>query len=80
LAVCEEFDGNHIGFLVFDEPGQQQMKDVDLSTLLSWVANNIESPLQVIISTSEDRYRVREALKGSEASLREFDNYVLQPI
>lgn len=80
LIVCRDLGGNHIGFLVFDEPGQQQMKEVDLSTMLQWVARNVSDKMQVNISTSENRDRVRSALGGSLATLREFEGYVLKPI
>lgn len=80
LIVCRDLGGNHIGFLVFDEPGQQQMKEVDLSKMLQWVAKNVSDKMQVNISTSENRDRVRSALGGSFATLREFEGYVLKPI
>jgi len=66
--------------LIFDEPGQQQMKEVDLSAMLQWVARNVSDRMQVNISTSEQRDRVRSALDGSVATLREFEGYVLKPI
>ncbi|WP_417724369.1 hypothetical protein [Salipiger sp.] len=80
LIVCRDFGGNHIGFLVFDEPGQQQMKEVDLSSMLQWVAKNIFNKMQVNISTSENRDRVRSALIGTPSTLREFEGYVLRPV
>ena len=80
LIVCRDLGGNHIGFLIFDEPGQQQMKEVDLSAMLQWVARNVSDRMQVNISTSEQRDRVRSALDGSVATLREFEGYVLKPI
>ncbi|MCA0939333.1 AAA family ATPase [Salipiger pacificus] len=80
LTVCRDLGGNHIGFLVFDEPGQQQMKDVDLSNMLEWAAKNVSSAMQVNITTSDDRTRVRNALEGTQAKLREFDDYILKVI
>lgn len=70
----------HMGFVVFDEPGQQQMKDVDLSTLLKWGSSSVKKQHQLIISTSENRERVEGALAGSDAMLHLFDGYLLRPI
>ena len=70
----------HMGFLLFDEPGQQKMKDVDLSTLLEWGGKNVDEQHQMVISTSENRKRVEDALRGTGATMHQFEGYLLQPI
>ena len=79
MQVAQKYDVNHWGFLVFDEPGQQQMKDVDLHSMLSWAANSVTDNFQVIVTTSEKRERVRSAVEGSEVTLHEIDGFVLKP-
>ena len=80
LALSEIFKTNHLGLVIFDEPGQQQMKDVDLSTFLSWASDNIGSSRQMIVSTSETLERIRGTLDGSRAKILPFEGFILKPL
>ena len=80
IRLSEEFETNHLGIVVFDEPGQQQMKDVDLSTFLDWTAREIGPGRQVIVSTSKDLGRVAGALEQTGWNVQEYDGFMLAPL
>lgn len=80
LALSLKRHTHHLGLVVFDEPGQQQMKEVDLASFLGWSAEHVGDARQVIVTTSEVRERVRGAVEGFRANLLEFDSFILQPI
>ena len=79
LALAQNHDLNHWGFLVFDEPGQQQMKEVDLHSMLKWASQSVGENFQVIVTTSEKREQVRDAIKDSSVTLHEVDGFILKP-
>ncbi|MEL7738784.1 hypothetical protein AAG614_10410 [Citromicrobium bathyomarinum] len=80
LQLAQRFDLNHWGFLVFDEPGQQQMKEVDLHSMLSWASQSVRDDFQVIVTTSEKREQVRDAIADAKVTLHEVDGFILKPI
>ena len=80
LEVSQRHRINHIGMLIFDEPGQQQMKDVDLSAFLAQAAESVRQTGQVVVSTSENIERVRESLKGYTATIHNYDGFMIQPV
>ncbi|RRH68141.1 AAA family ATPase [Falsigemmobacter faecalis] len=80
LELSKHVETNHIGFVVFDEPGQQQMDENDLAAFLAESARIATQKRQVLISTSEVLSRVEAALHGQNARLHTFDGYILQPL
>ena len=80
IHLSQSFESNHLGFVVFDEPGQQQMENVDLSTFLSWTSKNIGSDHQMIVSTSDTLEHVSESLEGSTATVQSFHDFILKPL
>jgi hypothetical protein len=80
LSTAQTSKLNHLGFLVFDEPGQQQMKDIDLREMLRWSAQFVKSEFQVIVTTSQQRQKVRDALANSGATVHEIDGFILKPL
>ncbi|MGA0613342.1 AAA family ATPase [Paracoccus sp. KR1-242] len=80
LELSKHVQTNHIGFAVFDEPGQQQMDENDLAAFLAESALVASKGRQVLISTSEVLSRVEAALDGREAKLHAFGGYILQPL
>ena len=80
ISLLKNYNTNHLGVVVFDEPGQQQMKDIDLSTFFKWSAKNIGLDQQMIVSTSESLDRVSGSLGDAEAHVRAFDGFILKPI
>lgn len=79
ISLSQSFETNHLGMVVFDEPGQQHMKDVDLSTFLSRASANIGSNRQMIVSTSETLERVKKSVDGAEVNIQPFDGFILKP-
>ena len=75
--LAQEFTTNHIGFVIFDEPGQQQMRDLDLA---SFFAESAKAGGQVIVTTSEKLARVEEAVEGLPATIHNFSDYILRPL
>ncbi len=75
--LAQQFATNHIGFAVFDEPGQQQMRDLDLA---SFFAQSATAGGQVIVTTSEQLQRVRKAVEGLPAQIHEFSGYILSRV
>lgn len=55
---------NHPGFLVFDEPQQQKMKEMSFAEFLKTVAQNVSKNQQVIFATSEELGRLTSMLDG----------------
>jgi len=80
LALSKEHEINNIGFSIFDEPGQQQMKDVDLYAFLNWSSKNVIEDRQVIVTTSETLAKVRDSVSEGTANIMAFDGYILQPL
>ena len=80
LEVSQRFPMNHIGMIIFDEPGQQQMREVDLASFLGRVAESVRRKGQVVVSTSEDIERVRDSLKGSTVTIHNYEGFMIQPM
>lgn len=75
--LAQQFSTNHIGFVIFDEPGQQQMRDLDLA---SFFAQSAKAGGQVIVTTSEKLPKVKGAVEGSSAQIIDFSDYILRPV
>ena len=80
LSVSQELSTHHLGMVVLDEPGQQQMRDVDLSAFLIYAARVVERDGQIVVSTSEDIGRVRESLRGTSATIHDYDGFIIRPL
>ena len=80
LEVSQRFPMNHVGMIIFDEPGQQQMREVDLASFLGRAAESVSRKGQVVVSTSEDIERVRDSLKGSAVTIHNYDGFMIQPM
>ena len=80
LEVSHRFQTNHVGMIMFDEPGQQQMKELDLGSFLSRAAESVRRTGQIVVSTSDHIERVRDSLKGSTATIHNYDGFMIQPV
>ena len=80
LRVSQELSTHHLGTVVLDEPGQQQMKDVDLSAFLIHAAKMVARDGQIVVSTSEDIGRVRESLRGTTATIHDYDGFMIRQL
>ncbi len=79
LAVLEVATprGHHPGFLIFDEPRQQDAAQVSFVALLRRAARAPQDS-QVIVATSDEEANVRQALAGQEYQYIGFAGRVLQ--
>ncbi|MEU0155501.1 hypothetical protein [Micromonospora fulviviridis] len=79
LEVSGQYNTNHPGFLVFDEPRQQSAKDVSFAALLRRASAHAASG-QVILATSEKLEPLSEMLQGLPVVMHDVAGYLLQPI
>jgi len=75
-----EFDTNHPGLLVFDEPKQQSAKDLSFEQLLERAARAGESGHQVIFATSEKDETLRRMLADVPHTYLAFEGYIIKAI
>ena len=71
---------NHPGFVIFDEPRQQETAKVSFHNLLRRSATSKKFDQQVIFATSEDRGQLAAAVKGIEHHLIPFDGPIIRRI
>ncbi|WIY83550.1 hypothetical protein [Propionimicrobium sp. PCR01-08-3] len=79
LEVGEQFDTNHPGLVVFDEPKQQSAKDLSFKALLRRASGEGASR-QIIFATSEPLETLSSMLEDVEHSLHVIDGYLLQKL
>ncbi|WP_338752287.1 hypothetical protein [Janibacter alittae] len=79
LEVGEQFDTNHPGFVVFDEPKQQSAKDVSFAALLKRASGGGPNR-QVIFATSEPLESLKAMLEDVQHTLHVVDGYLLQKL
>ncbi len=80
LELARHCDTNHLGCLILDEPGQQEMSEASLVSLLRRAASASGAEQQVILATSEDEQVVRAALVDHPATILNFDGWILRPL
>lgn len=78
LALSIDQTTNHAGVVIYDEPGQQEMKRDNLYAFLADAAK-LSVGRQVIVSTSESIDAIRAVLKSS-AHIISFSGFILQPL
>ncbi len=78
LEVSLEYEGNHPGFLVFDEPRQQMTAQLSFRELLSRSAGVRNG--QILFATSEPQDQLESMLVGLDANLVQFEGKVLSKI
>lgn len=79
LEVGEQFDTNHPGLVVFDEPKQQSAKDLSFAALLRRASGGGVTR-QVIFATSEPLDTLKSMLEDVDHSLHVVDGYLLKKI
>ena len=80
VVLSRNFETNHVGFAVFDEPGQQQMRELDLAAFFAASALGAGTDRQVLMTTSEVLERVEAALAGVDAKIHSFEGLILKPL
>ena len=80
LEVSREYQVNHPGYLIFDEPKQQSTKNMSFIELLERVSNSAFYNQQVIFATSENRNILAKALEDVPHTFIGFEGRILHPI
>lgn len=80
LELSREFETNHPGLLIFDEPRQQDANEMSYSALLKRSSMASEYNQQVIFATSEKRDTLEAALKDYEHDYHDFDGKIIQKL
>ena len=79
LYMTHWYKTNHFGFLIFDEPEQQRMKDTSSEQLYKTLASVKISNMQSIIATSEDEKLLLEKIKGIKCNVLKLSNKAIVP-
>ena len=75
--VATQFETNHLGLLVFDEPKQQDAAVESLAAFLKRSSLSALANHQVVIATSEPLSSLAPMLEGIQASIVKFDGRVI---
>jgi hypothetical protein len=79
MELIRDFNVNHPGLAIFDEPGQQEVESSSLFEFLRSASQSAQNGQQVIVSTSENYDTVSSQL-GDRANVVSFAGFILQPI
>lgn len=80
IEVSRNFETNHPGLLVFDEPRQQSTKDLSFAALLKQASKAANYNNQVIFGTSERDSKLKEILKDIPHEYISFNGRIIQPL
>ncbi|MGA9188180.1 MAG: hypothetical protein WB014_06370 [Methanosarcina sp.] len=80
LELSREFETNHLGLLIFDEPRQQDASEISYYELLKRVSKAKEYNQQVIFATSENRELIESALQNVEHTYRSFEGKMIKKL
>ena len=69
LELSREYEMNHPGLLIFDEPRQQDADPVSFSSLLKKASETKKYNQQVILATSEKTEPLKKATAGLDYKL-----------
>jgi hypothetical protein len=78
LEVSREFQVNHPGFLIFDEPKQQSTKEISFVELLERVSDSGAHNQQVIFATSENKKTLTKALENTPHTFLGFEGRIIR--
>jgi hypothetical protein len=78
LEVAREYDTNHPGLLIFDEPRQQDADESSYIEFLRRSACSKEYNQQIIIATSEKKETLEFALDGYNYDLHDFPGKIIK--
>jgi hypothetical protein len=78
LELGRDEHTNHPGFVIFDEPRQQETAKISFRSLLERAAGVSAAGQQVIFATSEDREQLEQFLAGVDCQLLEFDGPIVR--
>ena len=80
LQLGHECGTNHPGFLILDEPRQQETERMSFDALIRAAATSAGTSRQVLFATSERREDLLEGLRGTEANLIRFEGLIIRPL
>lgn len=80
LEVSRDFETNHPGTLIFDEPKQQSAKNLSFAALLDRVSQSKNYGQQVIFATSENEDNLRNILENVPHTFLGFKGRIIQPL
>lgn len=80
LELSREVKTNHLGFLVLDEPKQQETARSSFRQLFLRASNAIDQKQQVIIATSEEMSTLVPLLDGVRHQFVSFSERIVKPI
>ncbi|MCW5827504.1 MAG: hypothetical protein KIT38_13255 [Gemmatimonadaceae bacterium] len=69
LEVSRQFETNHPGFLIIDEPQQQNPSQESVEAFLRRAGKSLEGSQQVVVATSETSDSIRKMTAGIECQL-----------
>ena len=78
LEECADANGSHPGFLVFDEPRQQDAARLSFRALLRRAAQAGSRNQQVVFATSDEEDNIRTALDGLVYDYHGFEGRILR--
>ena len=77
LELSCQFDTNHPGLLIFDEPRQQEAANMSFQKLLQRASLTLPRKQQVIFATSQARADLTELVQDSDVNLIDFDGRMI---
>lgn len=77
--VAREFDTNHCGFVILDEPRQQSLMLRNLKGLFERLKSSLKYGQQVIIATSEEESNLENIINDPSVQYHSFDEWILSP-
>jgi len=80
LELSNDFNTNHLGFLIFDEPRQQMVKDISYDSLVKEAFKVSKTGKQIIFATSEKMEDLQRELLGTDAKVQSFDERIIKKI
>lgn len=80
LSISRSGKTNHLGTVVFDEPGQQEIESTSLFSMLAWATERLGANQQLIIATSEPIEEVHRNLENRSYNVITFNGFILQPM
>lgn len=78
LELSRSKSTNHLGLVIMDEPGQQQMKRVSLRELIARASSAIRFKQQVILATSEEEQNLRSQIAGLPHTYLNFQGLIIK--
>ncbi len=79
LYMTHLYETNHFGFVVFDEPEQQRMKEASSKELYISLASAKISNMQSIVATSEDSALLKSKIENIKCNVLELNNKAIVP-